>query len=260
MMNPARKRILIQPRVQAVTTAAAVTGYWWDDSFNSLASCRQDDSLDDSFSLSCNSLFSDEEDDYADISLYECFDLFAICSLQLTRPADPFIVTMSRVISSLAPSNRYSAKRSKQKRRKKMMRKVHPELRMIWTHANALVSPESKQTPPSPIPTVDWSKVNRRFLNNIPSPIPIPVQSCSQDAEFYQPQFTPYGTKLPSAYSKTNPFGTIDGYRTTCGVISVPVGQTFHGYTWQDGCWLLEAAIIKEKGRRGKKKKFGRRK
>ena len=227
--------------------------YWWDDSFTPLKNSCPVNSLDDS--LSCDSLYSAE--DHAEIALSDCFDLFSCYSLQCDQPRDSisFISTMSAVISRLAPANCYSAKRSKQRRRKKMMRRVHPELRRMWIHAAALVSPPAKQTPPSPMPTVDWSKVNKRFLSNIPSPTPIPVQSCSQDAEFYQPQFTPYGTKLSSAYSKTNPFGTIDGYRTTCGVISVPDGQSFHGYTWQDGLWLLEASIVKDKGRRGKRKK-----
>ena len=192
------------------TCSSGGSSYWWDDSFNSLVSCRHDDSFDDSLSLSCDSLFSSVgEDDYSEISLYDCVDLFSSCSLQFGKPCDPYITLMSHVISRLAPSNRYDAKRAKQRRKKRMMRKVHPELRRMWTHATALVSPMPKQCPPSPMPTVDWTKVNKRFLTNIPSPTLIPVQSCSEDAQFYEAKVDSFGMRCGSSFHKTNPFGEV---------------------------------------------------
>ena len=36
---------------------------------------------------------------------------------------------------------------------------------------NTLLSPVVKQLPPTPMPTLDPIKVNKRFLSNIPSPL-----------------------------------------------------------------------------------------
>ena len=164
---------------------------------------------------------------------------------------------MSDAISRLAPTSRYDARRAKQKRRRKMLKKVHPELRSIWSHVSILVSPVNKETPPEPMPTVDWSKVNKRFLTNIPCPADIPIQGCSQDESFYAPQIKE-GRAIHSKFKATNPFGTLPGYRTVCGVVNVP-SQAFHGYVWvEDYGWMLDASFAKDKKMRDRHSNYKR--
>ena len=210
------------------------TSYWWDDSAiynsdHSISSCSHDDSLP----LSCDSY-----DENNEVKLSDHSDIFSCYSCEPAE--DHFITSMSEVISRLAPTSRYNARRAKQKRRRKMLKKVHPELRSIWSHVSVLVSPVIKETPPEPMPTVDWSKVNKRFLTNIPSPAPIPVQGCSEDESFYTPHtYITGGQAYNSKFEAPNPFSTLPGYRTVCGVVNVP-SQAFHGYVWGlgGGLWL----------------------
>ena len=137
-----------------------------------------------------------------------------------------------------------------------------------------------KVLPPDPYPILDWSKVNSRFLNNIPKPNQFPRHGCSPDPTIYE--WTEKITKTSQCgevftskqkvhpkFEDNYPFGHEWGYRTTAGIISVS-NVTHHGYIWDEGNWVLHAQPprIQEDGKKtsedGKfhfKKKFeGKRK
>ena len=74
---------------------------------------------------------------------------------------------------SLAPNSIYHADKAKRRRKKRLMKMVHPLLRSIWTNCASIVSPV---TPTNCVsynsiyPSVDWKVVNKRFLSNVPTP------------------------------------------------------------------------------------------
>ena len=149
-----------------------------------------------------------------------------------------------------------------------------------WTEIEDEVKEVIKSLPPDPYPTLDWSKVNSRFLNNIPKPNQFPKHGCSLDPALYEwtekiiktsqcgEVFTSK-QKVHPKFEDYYPFRYEWGYRTTAGIISVS-NVSHHGYIWDDGNWVLHAQPprIQEDGKKtsedGKfhfKKKFeGKRK
>ena len=163
----------------------------------------------------------------------------------------------------------FPAKNSKRRKARKMRRLLHPELFSIWYYSSQLLSDVSKKTAPLPsYPEVDWSCVNKRFLTNVPNPVQYPVHGCSEDQDFYETKYVScdFGgmTSRGSAFTRDAPFGSLPGYRTICGVISVPSGNVFHGYTWlENQGWVLHATMptrSAKKTRRIEKMKRGRKK
>ena len=163
----------------------------------------------------------------------------------------------------------FPAKNSKRRKARKMRRLLHPELFSIWYYSSQLLSDVSKKTAPlPPYPEVDWSCVNKRFLTNVPNPVQYPVHGCSEDQDFYETMYVScdFGgmTNRGSAFTRDAPFGSLPGYRTIYGVISVPSGNVFHGYTWlENQGWVLHATMptrSAKKTRRIEKMKRGRKK
>ena len=139
---------------------------------------------------------------------------------------------------------------------------------MLWD--TVAKEEEVKIIVPEPYPTIDWSKVNKRFISNIPEPTLVPIHSCSSDPEFYAWKERKHPgnriEKIPSRfdryqyYQSTNPkciaaqttsphvFGALWGYETSEGIVSVS-SLVHHGYTWK-GQWILHAekpsASVKE--------------
>ena len=139
---------------------------------------------------------------------------------------------------------------------------IPEELRSMWESAESLWAEAEEvkvTTVPDPYPTLDWSKVNKRFISNIPSPTRIPKHGCSLDPQFYQ--FTSrfvVGTAdniKPKFVTETYPFGSEYGYRTDAGVISVS-NTVHHGYVWNEDCWTLHAQLPKDQGKDPKENKF----
>ena len=95
-------------------------------------------------------------------------------------------------------------------------------------------------TVPEPYPLVDWANV--RLKPSIPYPESCPVITASKDPEVYQMQEGLYNTTRPSKFSSEEPFGTLPGYRTTEGVVSVP-NTPVQGYVYRAGKWLLHASL-----------------
>ena len=99
----------------------------------------------------------------------------------------------------------------------------------------------------------DWSKVNRRFVDNLPQPIAIPIHGCSQDPAFYEPKVTisSSGYEIPtrSLFNDPWPFGAEAGFMTQMGAISVG-DLNVHGHTYDENVgWVLRAEYPKEKDR-----------
>jgi hypothetical protein len=95
---------------------------------------------------------------------------------------------------------------------------------------------------PEPYPVVDWTNV--RFKPDLPSPQDLSLLSASKDPEFYQLQKGIYNTSSPSKFSSEEPFGTLPGYRTTQGIVSVPASPV-QGYIFcpTSRKWILHASL-----------------
>ena len=181
-----------------------------------------------------------------------------------------FIDKLLTFMSKVAPNNVFSRQKSKRRKARKLRRLLHPELFSIWYYSGQLVAPtdvSKKSVSSPPYPEVDWSSVNKRFLTNVPTPVQYPVYGCSESADFYEEKMEMstygYATNEGSAFTKTDfPFGSLPGYKTIYGVVSVPSSQVFHGYTWleREG-WVLHASMPSSKvPRRTERIKRGRRK
>ena len=128
---------------------------------------------------------------------------------------------------------------------------VPSDFRTLWDSAeieDEKVEDVNKPVP-DPYPVLDWSKVNSRFLSNIPKPGRYPIQGCSLDPAIYEwthkfhyPEVWG-GTKeniKPKFETSVAPFGEEWGYRTIAGIISVS-NVIHHGYVWDNGNWTLHA-------------------
>ena len=117
-------------------------------------------------------------------------------------------------------------------------KQVHPELRAAWQNCDKIFAARLTRTTAevSSIPNVDWSKVNCRMIKNVPDPVPCTIFGVSDDPDFYrdypEKATTPYC--ITCKFHKYQPFGTMPGHHTTCGVIPPGCDQVLHGYTWSE--------------------------
>ena len=91
-------------------------------------------------------------------------------------------------ISRNAPGDVYSMKKSVQRRKRRMIKSIHPELRCLFQHSSDLFTTASGSPAPNlrpPVPVVDWTKVNERSLGNLPKPQMFPKLGCSDDPNIY---------------------------------------------------------------------------
>ena len=162
----------------------------------------------------------------------------------------------------------------KQRAAKKVANVVPDVFRSLWESAN---EEEVKVTVPDPYPTLDWAKVNKRFIQNIPMPTLLPVHSCSPDPSFYEwSERKGNGNtieKVPSNFERRSyylkkgwanaagghVFGGIYGYETSEGNISMS-NISHHGYIWDNGSWILHAQLPKDKENKFEYKKKVKRK
>jgi len=161
-----------------------------------------------------------------------------------------------KVIDIVAPNNVFnrgkSVRRMRKKVRKRLKATVTPHLFSMWQNADNLVSPRDNVTKPtveamSPYPIIDMSKVNRRFLSNLPSPERFPILGCSADPKFYEPRYEVQNDgsrrQLISSYEKEKyPFGCGFGFMTNLGIIDWSSREgAVHGYIWTGYEWVLHA-------------------
>ena len=86
-------------------------------------------------------------------------------------------------------------------------------------------------------PHVDFSALGYH-ARRLPTPSAYPIQSCAQDAAFYEspPSSSPGGWQVPNqADWKTFPFGYLPGFYTTKGIIAVPSQLFGHAYGREHG-------------------------
>ena len=221
---------------------------WWDSSPELVAYCDIDE---DSHTISTINFSSD------------CGSLSSISS---ESEQAIFIDSVLTFMSKVAPADVFSRQKSKRRKSRKMRRLIQSELFTIWYYSSQLMSDVIKKPAQvSPYPEVDWTCVNKRFLTNVPNPVQYPVHGCSNDEDFYETKYarSDYGymTNKGSAFNKDAPFGSLPGYRTIFGVVSVPTNQVFHGYSWlENEGWVLHATMLSApaKARRIEKMKRGR--
>ena len=171
---------------------------------------------------------------------------------------DLFISSLTEFIDRISPKNVYSPAKArnfaKKKRRQLLRRMISKELWSVYQNWEEIVTPRRAKRVPdvSPsVPHVDWSKVNRRMLINIPTPKPMPKHGCSPDASFYQPYEAMqkddfYNTErlvtCPPKHSQENPFGFEFGVETSAGVI-LARDIRVAGHVWSDyrENWIIDA-------------------
>ena len=168
-----------------------------------------------------------------------------------------FFESILQVLDTIAPNDVFNRRKSERKRRKKVKKRlkaaVANHLFPMWQNADNLVAPKENVNKPtvevvSPYPVIDMSKVNKRFLSNLPTPERFPVLGCSQDPKFYEPRYEDDGSRrqplqLVSSYEKEKyPFGCDFGFMTNLGIIDWSSREgAVHGYIWTGYSWVLHA-------------------
>ena len=172
---------------------------------------------------------------------------------------DPFISAILRTIGRTSPKSVYNQHRAeilkKERSEERISNVVPDELRTLWDTLDE--EEEVKIIVPDPYPTIDWTKVNKRFISNVPEPSRFPIHSCSPDPAFYEwteKKINGSIEKIPSPFERyhyylkkgwfeaakgMHAFGSRWGYDTSEGIVSV-ASLVHHGYIWQNG-WILHA-------------------
>jgi len=149
---------------------------------------------------------------------------------------------ISRMVQCLTKlEKKYQTPPNKRKerifRRKTKSRSIVPkEFSSIY---HSLAAPESKvKSAELNPPRVDWPNV--RFKPPLPNPVECTVYGCSVNPKTYQNDGS---TPWSAAFYRTNPFGTLLGYRTTEGVIAVPkIPIGGYVYCTEVRQWILAAS------------------
>ena len=106
---------------------------------------------------------------------------------------ETFLESILKEISTVAPNNVFNQGKSERKRRKTTKKRlkaaITPHLFPMWQHVNDLAFPDEDVAKPivkvkevvSPYPIINFSKVNKRTLSNLPEPERFPVLGCSPD-------------------------------------------------------------------------------
>ena len=190
---------------------------------------------------------------------------------QHKNQADIFINNLITLVSKIAPNDVFSMKKSKRSKFRRMMKKIHPELRNVFKFSPDLFSPTpvarvSDVRPP--VPVVDWTKVNQKGMGNLPQPQMFPKLGCSDDLNIYAERTHDRGyhgiIKSGSIHEKEPyPFGLEYGLMTDLGVISCNKGDQMtdpylniiHGHVWSRDLqrWVIHARYPKDNAHRAKK-------
>ena len=137
-----------------------------------------------------------------------------------------------QVINNVAPNNIFNRGKSERKRRKKTKKRlkaaVSPHLFPMWQNVDDLISPTETASVSKPIvevmspyPIIDMSKVNKRFMSNLPEPEPFPVLCCSQDPNFYEPKYEAQNvvSTVLSNHNEKKTFGIAFGFETNLEMV-----------------------------------------
>ena len=239
---------------------------WWDQSDvsgqmsfdpnnnNLTVEAILDDSMLDDVKLFPSDISDEEDDDDRDDSIAVRVKLRKLAqhqtsssvssvpdeqNQQLATSHDSFIEKMTRFINLSSPGHIFNVKKSMRRTKRKAAKMVHPELISVWRNVGDLFDPRIS-VPSSPdlsIPIVDWSRVNQRFINNIPTPSPQPKHGVSNYPPFYKENkyISQADCKEGLFHLSKAPFGSELGYLTSAGVISHSSNtNSIHGYVWSD--------------------------
>ena len=239
---------------------------WWDQSDvsgqmsfdpnnnNLTVEAILDDSMLDDVKLFPSDISDEEDDDDRDDSIAVRVKLRKLAqhqtsssvssvpdeqNQQLATSHDSFIEKMTRFINLSSPGHIFNVKKSMRRTKRKAAKMVHPELISVWRNVGDLFDPRIS-VPSSPdlsIPIVDWSRVNQRFISNIPTPSPQPKHGVSNYPPFYKENkyISQADCKEGLFHLSKAPFGSELGYLTSAGVISHSSNtNSIHGYVWSD--------------------------
>ena len=177
--------------------------------------------------------------------------------------ANNFISSLLTFVSRIAPGDVFSATKSVRRKKKRMMKSVHPVLRCLFKHSLDLFTPAPgpvlNQRPP--VPVVDWTRVNERSLGNLPKPQMFPKLGCSEDANIYADRIHDHGAhgriNTGTIHAKEPyPFGLEYGFMTDLGVISInkgdhmedPYQHVINGHVWSRELhrWVIHARYLED--------------
>ena len=221
--------------------------------------------------------FTDDEDYSAtpaptilDISFQSTF--YSLSPHEEEEDEEILIPKLISMISNVAPKNIYkkrknSMKRKRQRRKRKKMAaaNIEPELRALWTNfVDVLPATDLmlSQPPPSTLPIINLSTINKQMLRKLPDVQDYPVHSASNDPAFYERNL-PHSTcrdLLTSAFWKKNPFGQLPAIMTDIGPVPPP-RDAVYGYVYADGQWRVKAerALVPDPGGGQRERGEGRR-
>jgi hypothetical protein len=120
------------------------------------------------------------------------------------------------------------------------------EMVMYEFHLQLQIRPPPIYSPPMPKPRVNWSKLNKWQIKNLPEPDSFPILSCPQDPAYYNTIFEKRYTHHCVGHAQCGcvrcdpPFGRAKGLRTNLGVIPMPL-EPVHGYVWHGNEWVIAA-------------------
>jgi len=234
---------------------------WWDESHQYVVyEDRDSDCSSDQESSyqGQNSNHSTSSSSYNDDSSNLSSDLDSNSTLtQLdveiqTLEDEIFIDSLLNFMDVVAPKSIFNKKKSMRRKNKRTRKLITPHLRSMWTNSADIVDPVTSSSGTSlGLPVIDFSKVNKRFVENIPKPDLFPIHGCAQFPD----------QKKVNQYS---PFGYESGYMTDHGIVALPNNLVVHGYVWsKEVGWILKAHFPKGERRfrdkfstfRGKKRK-----
>jgi len=124
------------------------------------------------------------------------------------------------------------------------------EQKFAWFLAQQ-IRPPPIYSPTLKKPRVDWTKVNKWQIRNLPDPGHFAIQSAPQDPTYYtskHPGFLKYGSIRGCVGRAMScgcvrcdpPFGMDRGLMTNHGVLSMPT-EPVHGHVWNGSEWVLYA-------------------
>ena len=136
---------------------------------------------------------------------------------------------------------------------------VNPEFHSIYDNVGDLFvqsSTESK-APPSNLPTINLSNVNRTMLRRLPEVVDVPILSCSENPSFYTKTIGNAVTRTTSIpfTQFDRPGGCCHGKKpailTDLGPVPPPT-DAYYGYVYADGGWRVKAECPRVPGAGGR--------
>ena len=230
---------------------------WWDENHQYLvyddSECSsQESSHQDEHSIH----FSSSSSSYDDSSFISSDSNSSLSQLDeeiRVLEDEIFIDSMLNFIDVVAPKSIFNRRKSRRRKNKRTRKLIDPHLRNIWSNSAEVMAPVSSNSEASfKYPIIDFSKVNKRFVDNIPKPDLFPVLGCSKYPDVKED---------PAYIHPSRPFGHEPGYMTDQGIIAVPDKLLVHGYVWKKEVgWMLHAQYPKEERRSREKGSISRRK